>query len=786
MITLFGLLGSPSLALQEAAAAADLVVASRAHQALLEVPEANRYVLRGITAAIEEMAAQPDTAKVVVVASGDPLFYGVGRRMREAGLRFKTITAPSSIPAAFAAVSLPWDDAKVVTAHGRDISEAVATARRHAKVAVFTGPGSGAPDLARELAGVERWFVIAEQLGSEHERVRVLNREQTAALEDVSDPHVALILAEHPTEDWAPPEPTAAPVEPVIGQVLNSTAARRHADAIDKALGVTSKRYDGPASQGLPRAWGECDLIISHLATGATVRLLAGLLEDKKHDPGVVVVDEAGRFAVPLVGGHAGGANDLARQIAEALEATPVLTTATDALNLPALDTLGWAYHGDVAGVTRAIIDERPVLVERDHPWPLPPLPPTVGPQVVQPVARLVVSDRALLDAIGESELPSVVLQPPSLVVGMGCNSKTPVAALEALLERTLNEAGLALESVTALVSHEVKAGELGLIQLANRLGVPFITYPGAELARHEVPTPSQTVAEHVGTPSVSEAAVLARGAELVVPKQRTSEATCAIGRLPARGKLSVVGLGPGAPDLLTPRAVTAIKQATFVVGYGPYVSQVKNLARVGCDVSPRKMGTESARTAEAIQRARDGEQVVLVCSGDPAIYAMASPVLEQGTEGIDVEIVPGVTAELAASALLGAPLGHDHATISLSDLHTSAEHIMRRVRAAAEGDLVVALYNPQSKKRRQLLPQTLEVMREHRPATTPVAVVRQAERPQQKITMSTLGEFTPDMVDMHSIVIIGSTTTKYVTTGSGEQRIVTPRDYRWLAQENS
>ncbi|NKN51879.1 tetrapyrrole methylase, partial [Clostridioides difficile] len=150
-----------------------------------------------------------------------------------------------------------------------------------------------------------------------------------------------------------------------------------HAEAIDRALKRETKKYVGPSRTGLAAAWGECDLIVSHLALGATTRIIAPLLESKKTDPGVVVVDEAGRFAIPLVGGHVGGANELSRTVAEALSGTAVVSTATDSLGVPALDQLGWAYEGDVAGVTGSIIAGRPVLVVREQPWPLPPLPQT-------------------------------------------------------------------------------------------------------------------------------------------------------------------------------------------------------------------------------------------------------------------------------------------------------------------------------------------------------------------------------------------------------------------------
>lgn len=783
MIHVHGYLGELSPATRELAKTATLVVGGRRHLADLGVEEERQVVLGALTPALERIAQAGPDADVLVVASGDPGFHGIVRRIRLAGHRVTVSPAVSSIAAAFASVALPWDDALAISAHGKPVDEAVAAARWHRKVAVLTGPGAGIRELAAAIE-VPRTYVLAERLGESDERVRILSRDEAIALDDVAEPNVVLILDGHPDDESLIAVATA-PIryeagEPVIGQLVNSPAARRRADEIDKALGVESRRYDGPAATRMPVAWQECDLIVSHLALGATTRIVAPLLRDKKTDPGVVVVDEAGRFAVPLVGGHAGGANDLARRISEGTGSTAVLTTATDALNLPALDTLGWAYSGDVAGVTRALIDGRPVRVEKEHPWALPPLPGNVSVDAEDAVARIVVTDRA---AVESSDVPTVVLHPKSLIVGMGCNRGTSVEVIRELLEQTLAENNLAIESVAAITTVDLKAGEIGFLQLVKQLGVPLIDYPADELAQQDVPTPSAMVQGHVSTPSVSEASVMARGAELIVPKQKNTDATCAIGRLPVRGRLSVVGLGPGSRDLLTPRAIDRLRQATFIVGYGPYVKQIRDLIRPGTRVLASKMGTEEMRTAAAIDAARAGENVCLVCGGDPAIYAMASPVLEQGTEGIDIDVVPGVTASLAVSSILGAPLGHDHVTLSLSDLHTAWENIEKRLSAAADGDYVVALYNPRSRTRVKHLPRALEILGAKRSPETPVAVVQQACRKRQKVIMSTLEEFQPEWVDMNSLVVVGSSTTKFVTTGGGERMIVTPRDYKWMPE---
>ncbi len=798
MITVYGHLGAPSPELRDAVAKADVVVGGRRHLDELAVAEDKRIGLGALTAAVQQIQELPEDTDVVVLASGDPLWFGVVRKLRSAGLRPRVITKASSVAEAFARVGLPWDDAVTVSIHGRPVAPALAAARRYSKVAVMTDPRQPLSQLSEPLADLGRVFVLAERLGETDERVRILTADELGILDDVSHPNVVLVLERHPDQDWDETpvdttrpaqiavaevalQRTAAAESLVIGQVVNSAASRERAQRITKLIGDT-RIYDGPTTQGLPQAFEECDLVISHLALGATARILAPLLGSKKTDPGVVVIDQGGRFVVPLIGGHVGGANELATTLAEGLGATAVVTTATDSLGIPALDTLGWRHSGDVAAVTGAMLDGHPVKVIRDLPWPLPSMPENVSADLAtdQAHALIVVTDRDI-DQLEPTQLPRVVLYPPSLIVGMGCNRGTSEQILRQHLEATLAQAGLAIHSVAAITSVDAKAREGGLKRLAKQLGVPFVCYDAEELAAIEVPTPSPRVEAEVGTPSVSEASVIAHGAELIVPKHKITDATCAVGRLPVRGQLRVVGLGPGHRDLLTPMAKQAIETANCVVGYIPYVRQIRDLVSPHAEVYATKMGGEADRIAYAIERARQGDAVAFVCSGDPAIYAMASPTLELGTEGIDVSVIPGVTAELAASALLGAPLGHDHVTISLSDLHTPWQVIEQRLEAAALGDFVTVLYNPRSRKRTMHLPRALEILGRHRPDTVPVIAVHEAFRPQQRIRWAPITEFKPEWVDMHTVVIVGSSTTKPVPTGGGEMAIVTPRDYQWM-----
>ena len=521
----------------------------------------------------------------------------------------------------------------------------------------------------------------------------------------------------------------------------------------------------GQLAETVRRRWDEVDGFVLLAATGVAVRVIAPLLSDKKRDPAVVCVDEAGRFAVGLCGGHAGGANALTTQVAELLGATPVVTTATDATATPSLDQLpDLVATGDVAGVTTALLDGRRPVLENPSAWPLPPwLADLAGPGP----ERIVVADRVTAPPPGV-----VVLHPPSLVVGVGTSTAAPPDEVRELVDSALADAGLAWPSVVEVATIDRRAEEPAIVGLDR----PVRTFSPAALAAVPVPSPSRVVAAAVGTPSVAEAAaLLAAGpeGELVVTKRATAHATVAVARRPRpKGRVSVVGLGPGAAAWRTPAADAAVRGAEVVIGYGPYVDQAAPLLRPDQEVVRSPIGEEVVRAKQAVAEAAAGRRVAVVCSGDPGVYAMASVVLEvAGEDAVEVDVVPGVTAGLAAAALLGAPLGHDHLVLSLSDLHTPWPAIASRLQAAADSDLVVVLYNPRSQRRTWQLEEARDILLRSRPPHTPVGVVADAGRPGQRIAVTTLGDLDPTTVAMTTCVIVGASTTRLVAG-----RMVTPR----------
>ncbi|MEU9229766.1 precorrin-3B C(17)-methyltransferase [Streptomyces massasporeus] len=559
----------------------------------------------------------------------------------------------------------------------------------------------------------------------------------------------------------------------MIGLISATAAGAAARDRLAAAWPDRTRVYEGPVGDAVRTAFAQCEQLVCFLATGAVVRLVAPLLSGKTEDPGVVCVDEGGRFAVSLLGGHAGGANELAREVGDLLGAEPVVTTATDAVDLAGLDTLGLPVEGDVAGVSRALLDGEAVALRAEVGWPLPPLPVTdEGSYTIRLTDRLV-----------EAAEREAVLRPPTLVVGVGASKGAPAEEVLGLVRDALRDAGLSVASVAGLATVDAKAEEAGIVEAARRLGVPLVTYSAQELAGVDVPNPSDAPLAAVGTPSVAEAAALVGGGELLVPKRKSAAspamATCAVVRRPGRGRLAVVGLGPGARDLLTPRAKAELRRASVLVGLDQYVDQIRDLLRPGTRILESGLGAEEERARTAVEEARKGQAVALIGSGDAGVYAMASPALAEASDDIDVVGVPGVTAALAAGAILGAPLGHDHVSISLSDLHTPWEVIERRVRAAAEADIVVTFYNPRSRGRDWQLPKALGILAEHRTPRTPVGVVRNASRPDESSRLTTLGALDPATVDMMTVVTVGNTATRDIAG-----RMVTPRGYRWQAAQ--
>jgi len=240
-------------------------------------------------------------------------------------------------------------------------------------------------------------------------------------------------------------------------------------------------------------------------------------------------------------------------------------------------------------------------------------------------------------------------------------------------------------------------------------------------------------------------------------------------------GKLYVVGIGPGGPEDRTHRAEKAIAESNVVAGYKMYLELVADLT-AGKELISSGMTREVERCRAALECAAQGNVVSLVSSGDAGIYGMAGLAHELNHAlglHVAVEIVPGVTSAVAAASRLGSPLMLDYATISLSDLLMPWETIRKRIVAVAEADLVVALYNPKSKKRTRHLEETTAILLNHRPSSTPVGIVTDAGRPDEKVILTNLGDLLKAEINMKSMVIVGNSTSTIV-----DGKFITPRGY--------
>jgi precorrin-3B C17-methyltransferase len=245
-------------------------------------------------------------------------------------------------------------------------------------------------------------------------------------------------------------------------------------------------------------------------------------------------------------------------------------------------------------------------------------------------------------------------------------------------------------------------------------------------------------------------------------------------------GRLFVVGLGPGNPDWLTPEAAHALAQATDLVGYAPYMDRVP--VRAGQTRHGSDNRVEIERAQHGLTLAVSGRIVAIVSGGDPGIFAMAAAVFEAVEEGepawrdLAIEVMPGISAMQAAAARLGAPLGHDFCAISLSDNLKPRTLIEKRLRAAAEGDFVIALYNPASKARPDSIREAFALLMKHKAGATPVVFARAVGRSDERIEITSLAVADPSRVDMATLVLIGSSATRLIRRDSGRPWVYTPR----------
>ncbi|MGB5595155.1 MAG: precorrin-3B C(17)-methyltransferase [Crocosphaera sp.] len=576
-------------------------------------------------------------------------------------------------------------------------------------------------------------------------------------------------------------------------------------------IDATTEHYQDSLKVHLATIWPKKRALIFCLASGAVVRLIAPLLEDKASDPAIIVIAPTGQYVISLCSGHQGGADHLAQLIAQQLNATPIITGASHSLNLPGIDVLGLPFGwrqgpGNWTGVSHAIACQKTVQViqeegsrlwkdnlPQNHPFYFGF--PEIGENVT-PDARIWISATKRRFA-EESDIPKVQWYPRLLWVGIGCIRGTSQELIASAIEEVCQSYHLATEAIAAIATIDIKADEVGIVQYCQDKQLPLFTYSADILNTINVPNPSDVVKQEVGTSSVAEAAAIYgashwlntdNDASLLVPKQiikSTPEAvTIAIAQSSLeytgrQGQLYLVGMGPGSLEQITPAAKTAINKADAIIGYSLYLDLIKTLKRPGQIVEGLPITQERKRAQRAIELAQWGLTVAVISSGDCGIYGMAGLVLEElknnhwDGKNPHIEVFPGITALQAAAARVGTPLMHDFCAISLSDLLTPWEVISKRLEAAAKGDFVTAIYNPRSQTRQTQIIEAQNIFLKHRNTNTPVALVRCAYRQDETIILTNLSEMLNHSIDMLTTVLIGNS-----STCNYQNWMITPRGY--------
>lgn len=515
------------------------------------------------------------------------------------------------------------------------------------------------------------------------------------------------------------------------------------------------------ATAHLAQLFQQGQTIIGLCASGILIRAIAPHLSDKRSEPPVIAVAEDGSAIVPLLGGHH-GANALAARIAKITGGHAAITTASEVRFGPGFDEPRKGYTlanpNDMKSATALKLAGGEVRVETT-------------------------------EHIVKGGRNHIVYHPHTLTIGVGCERGTSPQEISDLIESTLTTNNLSIQSVACFASIDLKEDEPAIEALCN---VRFFSAEELNALAPKLKTPSDYVMAEVGTPGVAEAAALAAGgpeSELIVAKTKSKRATCAIARSPApilelrgrsRGVLSVVGIGPGSGVTRSPAATQALQSSTDWVGYGLYLDLVADLKHD--QIEHRfPLGGEEERVRHAIELAKQGKQVALVCSGDAGIYAMAAlvyEIIDLEPNRIGVDVIPGISAFQAAAAKAGAMIGHDFCCISLSDLLTPWDAIEKRVKAAAEGDFVISFYNPRSLKRRDQVERAFAILKSHRPPNTPVIIASNLGRAEETVRIVKFADFNPDDVDMLTLVMVGSSQSKSFARGDGRTYAYTPRGY--------
>ncbi len=602
--------------------------------------------------------------------------------------------------------------------------------------------------------------------------------------------------------------------------------------------------FDGDEMAGYVQSeFARSDALIFVCAAGIAVRMIAPCLKHKSKDPAVLVIDEGMNYCIPILSGHLGGANELARTISAGLGTVPVITTASDIAGLTAADMFAKSLGLVITDfekakiLTKALLDGEKIGVVNEAPDVVSleegDLPDgymmsdgryhseksgdnsssdkyTAGLSAVnRPQTdeagyakriRITYKKSEDEDVTGDQKNTVILdLVPRCLTVGIGCRRGTGREKIGAAIDRCFGLHNLNKSAIERIASIDLKSDEEGLLDHCNDEGLPCTFYSADRLNKVEGDfTGSDFVSEVTGVDNVCERSAVAEGGRLIVKKEAYDGVTLAVavrsdvvpkepspwhrsGVVPKEPspwhRLYVVGIGPGDEKGMTIRAREVLDKCRIIAGYKTYIDLVKPLLSDDKEYIETGMRAEEERCRMALEAAASGRgDVCMICSGDAGIYGMAGLIYELAGEypGVKIEVIPGVTAALSGSALLGAAAGHDLAIISLSDLLTPWDLIEKRLKAAAEGDYVIALYNPASRKRADYLKKACDIVGKVRSGDTVCGYVRNIGRAGEEVVVTSLKELGVAKADMFTTVFIGNSMTENI-----DGHMVTPRGYK-------
>lgn len=588
--------------------------------------------------------------------------------------------------------------------------------------------------------------------------------------------------------------------------MLERLQASKHVDQIFISDGSThplEKKIEGLFESSpidfLKDHWENNNKLIFVGSIGAVVRLISSFVMSKENDPAILVMDSKAKNVITLLGGHKQGGDRFANELAASFEAEVICTSDSFTERRIPLDCFGEGWGWKRGGEN---VDWRKLMISQSKEQKNIVFQ-AIGSKLWQKSKGC--SNLSFLEKndpissenidlyIGQQHRNICSWHPPTIIIGIGCERNTDEKLIQRAINESFHQNGLSLLSISGLATIDKKNDEIGLLNVSKKNQWPIYFFSALELSQVIVPTPSDVVLKEMGTASVAESAAILLGAQsgrLIQEKQiyysnedEFGAVTIALVEVstpfaPHKGELHLIGSGPGDLEMLTSDSRRALTRCAAWIGYTPYLNYLDSMRRPDQVRIDSDLTFEKDRCKYALDLAKEGARVALISSGDSGIYGMAGLALELClNEAIYsrplFQVHPGISSFQMAAAKLGAPFMHDFCSISLSDLLTPWNQIERRIKSAAIGDFVIAIFNPKSKKRDWQLKKTVDLLIEVRKPSTPVAIARELGRPDESIEIHTLETLPFNQVDMLTILVIGNSQSVIKNN-----KFLTPRGY--------